>query len=181
MINISQSNTVEDRLIEFGPIGLYLTPKYSVDYTGYYEASTSGVIRSCKRLVETNRGIWSYTSKIMTQYPSSRGYPQVKLSKNGKTLTIDVHQLVMLAHKPNRDESLNSIDHIDEDKTNNNLSNLQYMTKEDNTRKSNTGRIFTKEHKSKLSLAKLDRKLSIETRKKMSISAKKGWVTRLGK
>lgn len=68
-------------------------------------------------------------NKELTPYDNGQGYKQVKLYKNGVRYTKNVHRLV--AGEPNKGE----IDHIDENKSNNDISNLQVISHKDNVKK----------------------------------------------
>ncbi|EGB03361.1 hypothetical protein AURANDRAFT_34120 [Aureococcus anophagefferens] len=59
------------------------------------------------------------------------GYLQVNLSKSGVRKTVRVHRLVALAFIENTDNKP-FVDHIDRDRTNNNISNLRWATKSEN-------------------------------------------------
>ena len=61
---------------------------------------------------------------------------KTRISNRGYVLADDklVHRLVAKAWLPNP-YLMETIDHIDADKTNNNISNLQWLTRKDNTRK----------------------------------------------
>ena len=59
------------------------------------------------------------------------GYVYVCLYNKGKSITRSIHRLVALAFLPNPN-NLPEVDHIDEDKTNNNVSNLRWISTHDN-------------------------------------------------
>lgn len=59
-------------------------------------------------------------------------YPVLNLSINGVTTTHYVHRLVAEAYLGASDLC---VDHIDNDKTNNHVSNLQYLTRAENINK----------------------------------------------
>ena len=70
--------------------------------------------------------------------PNTRGYLAVVLCRDGKTFTKMIHRLVAEAFVPNDDpEHKDTIDHIDNDKTNNRADNLQWLSRGDNARKGN--------------------------------------------
>lgn len=106
-----------------------------IDYTGMYEASTFGNVRSLDRETVCKNGrIMHHKGKILEPgINSSTGYNLVVFSKNGETTTIPVHQLIMYLFNPSPNpEIYTDINHIDEDKTNNKLDNLEWVTHEDN-------------------------------------------------
>lgn len=63
---------------------------------------------------------------------NSTGYVRVNLYKDGKAKTETVHSLVIKTFIGKRDEGM-QINHIDGDKTNNDLSNLEYVTPQENS------------------------------------------------
>ena len=70
-------------------------------------------------------------TKKMTTGPDGTGYPQVNLCKDGKRNHCKVHRLIAQAYLSDYSEEL-QVDHIDKDKTNNNLSNLRMVTNQQN-------------------------------------------------
>ena len=62
---------------------------------------------------------------------NTHGYLYVNLHKDGRHKTITVHRLVATAFISNP-SNLETINHKDEDKTNNTISNLEWMSKKDN-------------------------------------------------
>lgn len=90
------------------------------NYEGLYEINTKGEIRSLH-----NR--YSNETVILKQGVGSKGYKNVTLCKNGHQTTFNVHRLVALVFLPNPD-SLPCINHKDEDKTNNDVSNLEWCS-----------------------------------------------------
>ena len=73
----------------------------------------------------------SKTNRIMKPGNHPKGYKLVDLSKNGKSKTFRVHRLVGIAFLENPDNKP-MIDHIDENKSNNNVKNLRWATPKDN-------------------------------------------------
>lgn len=91
-----------------------------VGYEGKYQVSNTGKVRSLNYHKSGN-------SREMTHGFSSKGYPVVALRKDGKSTTIAVHRLVAMAFISNP-MNLPQVNHIDEDKTNNNVDNLEWCT-----------------------------------------------------
>lgn len=67
------------------------------------------------------------------------GYEKVSLQLGGKSVKRRVHRLVAQAYIPNP-EGLSDVDHIDENKLNNHVDNLQWLTNKDNTTRSSKGK-----------------------------------------
>lgn len=88
--------------------------------------------------------VYSFQSgKFLTHIENSRGYLQVKLCKDGQVIPYLVHRLVAetyipiptnLKHIPV--EKL-TVDHINNNKKDNRVQNLQWLTRGDNFRKAN--------------------------------------------
>lgn len=87
-------------------------------YEGIYQASTTGKIYS------------SRAKKCLATSPRTT-YPAVVLHYKGKRKSYPVHRLVAMAFLPNPN-NLPQVHHIDGNHHNNNLSNLQWITREDN-------------------------------------------------
>ena len=76
--------------------------------------------------------IWSFKrNQWLAQYKNERGYMYVTLSKDGKSRNFRVHRLVAAAFLLNYDY-LPQVNHKDEDKTNNHVENLEWMSAKDN-------------------------------------------------
>ena len=85
-------------------------------YEGMYQVSDLGRVRSLKY----------GRVKVLRAYKNRYGYLKVFLWKDGKRYNIYVHRLVANAFIPNSDESKNEINHINEVKTDNRASNLEW-------------------------------------------------------
>ncbi len=73
----------------------------------------------------------SYTGKYLKPLPSKDGYMYVNLYINGKLYRKSVHRLVAEYFIPNPDK-LPQVNHRDEDKTNNKVWNLEWVTISEN-------------------------------------------------
>jgi len=93
-----------------------------------YEVSNTGLVRRIKtgRILKQSRNIsYSYWT---TQ---NKTYMYVMLRRDGKNYKQRVHRLVANAFIPNPNQ-LPTVNHIDNIQTNNNVSNLEWMTLIDN-------------------------------------------------
>lgn len=97
------------------------------NYDGYYEVSNLGNVRSV-RYSQSGEVIYSRTLQPSTK---ERGYLGVVLSKQSDTKNHLVHRLVAMAFLPNP-KHLIAVNHIDGNKTNNNVTNLEWCTDRDN-------------------------------------------------
>lgn len=105
------------------------------DFEGLYQVSDCGQVKSCERVIEnssTKSGKQTIKEKILKPRLNTKGYHHVCLYKDGKVNNFRVHRLVALTFLEG-DNTL-TVNHIDECKTNNHVSNLEYLTREDNTR-----------------------------------------------
>lgn len=105
-------------------------------YEGSYEVSNLGRVKSLSRKVVSgvNYSNVRYTeNRILAQSIINSGYPTVLLHSDGEEKRLLVHRLVLENFKPNSDESL-VVNHIDRDKLNNNLENLEWLTQSENIR-----------------------------------------------
>ena len=97
------------------------------NYEGYYEVSDLGNVRS----VRYNHFGNVVYSKILKPAIKARGYVGVVLSKQNVTKNHLIHRLVATTFLPN-DECLPEVNHLDGNKTNNTVDNLQWSTSSDN-------------------------------------------------
>ena len=112
-----------------------------LEYEGLYQVSNLGRVRSLDRIVYSHIKGKPYqkmfNGKIMSPANNGIGYYQVGFTNNGKTSKKYVHVLVAehFLEKPNDFEYF-EVNHIDHNKSNNTLTNLEYVTKSQNILKS---------------------------------------------
>ena len=97
----------------------------------FVEVSTLGNVRTLDREVATNRGMRLVKGRVLKPFYNKDGYLLTKITLDGKRITKGVHRLVAEAFIPNP-ENLPQVNHKDCDRTNNNVSNLEWCTGEYN-------------------------------------------------
>lgn len=108
------------------------------NYEGYYQASNFGRIRSIERIIIQNKG-GTYYRRIMPGHiikPRllNSGYDFVALCKHGVSEALTIHRLV--ARTFFGDIGKLQVNHIDGNKQNNAVSNLELVTQSENIKHS---------------------------------------------
>lgn len=89
-------------------------------------------IKNSDYYITENGEVWNDKLKrMMASHDNGRGYLCLGLSIDGKRRRVKVHRLVAEAFIPNP-LNLPEVDHDDRDKTNNNVSNLKWITSQGN-------------------------------------------------
>ena len=96
-----------------------------VGYEGLYEVSNWGRVKSIKRIVKSPRGTRTVKERILNPRKDRRGYLYVILSKYNIKKTLTVHRLVAL-HFIDNPNNYPYVNHKDEQKDNNVVSNLEW-------------------------------------------------------
>lgn len=104
------------------------------NYEGYYEISNDGLLRSVNRLSVNSLGYCRHLrGRLMAPSKGRCGYIKYSLAKDGKSETINAHQLVAMAFLGHcRNTSKLTINHIDGNKKNNCVDNLEIVTMTEN-------------------------------------------------
>ena len=95
------------------------------NYEGLYQVSNKGRVKSLN---------YKCTGKeqILRPCKNTSGYLYVNFRKNGKRKMYTIHRLVLMTFNPVDGMENLEVNHLDENKENNNLSNLQWTTRKEN-------------------------------------------------
>ena len=103
-------------------------------YEEYYQVSNFGRVKGLNRYKKARNGSISKTKeRIMAQTTTKKGYLKCKLSKENISKNIPVHRLVATSFLENI-QNKPQINHIDGNKKNNNLNNLEWCTGKENVK-----------------------------------------------
>lgn len=119
-------------------------------YEEYYEINQYGVVKSKDRIVKRFYGDFFQKGKIMKQQLNHNGYNTIQLTKDKNQKRYMVHRLVAITFIPNP-ENFPFINHKDEIRTNNHVSNLEWCTQRYNVSYGNciSKRQLTQRHTNK--------------------------------
>lgn len=123
-------------------------------YEGLYQVSNLGRVKSLERKCKVLNGYRTVNERIRSLNKNRYGYITVSLNKNNKTKICTIHRLVAIAFIENPENKI-QVNHIDGDKSNNTVDNLEWVSQEENMQHAvNTGLLkFTEERNYKISSA----------------------------
>ena len=99
-------------------------------YEGSYQVSNLGNVKTLEREIFSNsKLIYIQKEKILKHYKTKEGYLSVILYKNSKQKHFLIHRLVAECFLLNKNQCVN---HIDGNKMNNKISNLEWVTNSQN-------------------------------------------------
>ena len=102
-----------------------------IGFEGLYQISNYGNIKSCKRYVNSRFVKRVVNEKLLSLAKDRDGYLMAILCKNGIKKTVKVHRLVANAFIDKIDGKL-FVNHIDSNKSNNILNNLEWVSNLEN-------------------------------------------------
>lgn len=105
--------------------------KKVVGYEMYYEVSNYGNIKTLERFIKNGQFSHLKKSKILKSGTNSDGYKTVVLYGEKSKKSFKVHQLVAVAFIENT-YNLEMVNHKDENKLNNCVENLEWVTRREN-------------------------------------------------
>lgn len=113
-----------------------------------YEVSDQGRVRIKEHSITFMRqgklSVRLCKAHLIKPHDNGLGYQQVNIVVNGQNKAILVHRLVMDSFNPDYDEALTDIDHINSDRTDNRLINLQRLSHADNLRQEHRLKLIRK-------------------------------------
>lgn len=96
--------------------------------TGFpgYAVSNMGRVKSLSRLIWNGRNWYESDEKILIPNILHKGYLQVEFRVDKRRVLRQVHRLVAMMFLQKRNDNYNQVNHIDGNKANNNVSNLEW-------------------------------------------------------
>lgn len=133
--------------------------KFIEGFNNRYTIDTDGIVRSVERRDSLGRLV---TSKVLKPKSNNRGYMTINLRKDGsrKTYTFLIHRLVAL-HFIDNPNNYPEVNHINEDKTKNNVENLEWCSSKYNANYRNRVERITKKIDYKKRSVKFSNKVAI--------------------
>lgn len=117
-------------------------------YEGIYQISNQGRVKCLpKDVVSTKYGhVRHYPERIAKVYSRPKGYLYVELSKDGKAKKVSIHRLVAEHFIPNVEDKP-QVNHIDGNKVNNKVDNLEWVTASENIKHAHNNSLRGEFHK----------------------------------
>ena len=96
-------------------------------YEGCYQVSDLGRVKSLERMIQTGSNTYRRRERILSQ-GGNRTYLKVILCDNQDRKDYTVHRLVALSFLGNPPTKQHQVNHIDGNKLNNHVTNLEWVT-----------------------------------------------------
>lgn len=103
------------------------------DFGKQYQINLNGDIRIHPSFKEDNRINALKAGSSVSVHTASDGYRRVNLRRSGRQGSYHIHRLLLLTFRPTKNTKL-QVNHIDGNKLNNNLDNLEWCSHVDNLR-----------------------------------------------
>lgn len=129
-------------------------------YESLYQVSNFGRVKRLKSIVNSscrNGGKRIAPEKILKQNLKRNGYFTVDLSKDGITKTISIHRLVALNFIPNENKNKNVVDHINCNKKDNRVCNLEWVSDRENKDRALKNHLYFNPNKKKIRCKQLNK------------------------
>jgi len=102
-----------------------------IAFANGYEVSNIGNVRSIDRVVQTAKQPLKLKGRMLKPAIDKKGYKRVAIMVDGKLTTLKVHRIVAKAFIENVNDKP-QVNHIDGIKTNNHVSNLEWVNNSEN-------------------------------------------------
>jgi|694.fasta_scaffold00162_76 hypothetical protein len=102
------------------------------DYEGYYQISNLGRVKSLEKTLIISGKKCIYKVLIKKPHISKRGYWEVGFCKNALEITKKIHRLIAISFI-NNPKNNPQVNHIDGNKLNNKISNLEWVNNRENS------------------------------------------------
>ena len=103
-----------------------------IGYKGLYQISSFGRVKSVERYVKHSYGGTQFLrERILRPTSKYNHYLRISLCKDAKMMSYDIHRVIALHFIPNP-ENKEYVNHIDGNKQNNSLENLEWSTPSEN-------------------------------------------------
>lgn len=100
-------------------------------YEGLYQVSNLGRVKALAKRIDKGKCHRIFPEKILVPIETNRGYLRIKICKDRKIYKLRIHRLVAEAFIINI-ENKPEVNHIDGNKKNNNINNLEWVTSKEN-------------------------------------------------
>ena len=148
------------------------------NYEGIYQISNYGSIRSLDHYVKSKVNKRIQYGRVRKPQLSKKGYLQISIIKNGKKLNTGIHRLVAIAFIPNIN-NYEQVNHIDSNKLNNNVSNLEWCTNKQNADHATKNNLRRCNYGEKHHMTKLKDKDVFNVRKLLSLGKTQTEIARI--